>query len=223
MLFIDQFHCIFYISEIAKYCADKPVDIKKEHLIGAMLSCFGGPSRSFSAKLLVCLSSFYSSCRGQKKDKFSNLDLEYCELYHELCSNESPSCPIETEIRRRKRISKTKQSRNRKSISLRKMHIKTILDRLESEKRTYSNLPVHERNKKEKPTRQRICKSYFEQHTEELKKLQITSPRTLENLCSRKASGKHADEIRRQRNSINASSPIYEPKLYSELDIRIES
>lgn len=244
-IFLKHFQNIFFISEIIKYCANGPLDSYKWHLHAAMFSCFGGPSRSFSENLSTNLFSYHSlfvnknsasdqaipvACDGvliQEKNKKGNSvrrrALQYCELYRDLYSNDYPDSPKKSEIRRRKRISKTKQSRNRKSISLRKMHIKTILDRLESEKRTYSNLPVHERNKKEKPTRQRICKSYFERHTEELKKLQITSPRTLENLCSRKASGKHADEIRRQRNSIQACLPIDEPKLYSELNIRIQS
>ena len=243
--FLRQFQDIFFITEIIKYCADGINKIFAsgqaipaasdgvlnpemnnnlgEGLYCSMLSCFCGPSRSISPKLSDCLLKFCYSCRGQKKDEFPNWVLEYCELYHELYSHESPSCPKGTEIRRRIRISKTKRSKNRESITLRQMHVDTILNCLETEKRRYSNLPVHERSKKEKPTRQRICKSYFERHTEELKKLQITSPRTLENLCSRKASGKHADEIRRQRNSIQACLPIDEPKLYSELNIRIQS
>ena len=221
--FLCQFHDIFYISEIAKYCADGPVDSYKGHLLAAMFSCFGGPSRSFSPNLSINLSDFYSSFCVKKEKSVRSRALQYCDLYRDLYSNEYPDSPKKTEIRRRERISKTKRSRNQKSITLRQMHVKTILDRLESEKKAYSVLPVDERGKLEKPTRQRICKCYFDLHTEELKELQITSPRTLENLCSRNESKKNDDHIRRQRNSIQVSSPIDEPELYSELNIRIGS
>lgn len=223
--FLRQFHDIFYISEIAKYCADGPVDSYKWHLLAGMLSCFGGPSRSFSSSLSDCLANFYYSWCVNKHNFQSDEAhaMEYCDLYRDLYSNEFPVCPEEPEVRRRDRISKTKQLRNRKSITLRQSHVDSILACLETAKKTYSTLPVHERGKLEKPTRQRICQHYFEQHTEELKELQITSPRTLENLCSRKVSKKQADHIRRQQNSIQASSPIDEPDLYSELNIRIGS
>jgi len=223
--FLRQFQDIFFITEIIKYCADGINDIYKEHLLVGMLFCFCGYSRSFSSRLSDCLANFYYSwC--VKKHNFQSNDIhamEYCDLYRDLYSNEFPVCPEKTEIRRRKRISTTKRSKNRKSISFRQMHVKTILDRLKSEKKQYSALPAQERGKMEKPTRQRICKRYFEQHTEVLKELQITSPRTLENLCSRNASGKHADQVRIQQNSIQASSPIDEPELYGHLNLDLKT
>lgn len=141
------------------------------------------------------------ACEGEDfflKDKknIKRLLDAYVEFYHytnSLAYNKTIA-PSSGERIRRQRISSNKKGKNYD----RRIDIATHIEQI-----------IKEKDESRKAT----CSAYFEKNKEVLKKLGITSYRTLENYCSRYLSNKDPNHIRNQKNTMDTKLPILEREL----------
>lgn len=186
----------------------------RDEILLSLLNFCTSPTRSFSPSFLYSLGEFSSLLSrvdlSHISFSFDETDEEkirfrdaFIEFYHELNKCDQPLAPNAAELRRRKRIQQS--------------HNKRYQDRREKIKKLINEINELANNEKNGMTKKDACSSYFKSNEKYLKKLGITSYRTLQNLCSRVGRCPKQPSIRTRKNSINVNDEIKEPRLLEKL------
>lgn len=217
-LFYKRFQPVHQISAIinALKQPNVPSSFRTEILCSLINYC-AAPTRSFSPGFLYYLGEFFSLLPkidlSHVAFRFDETDEEkaifrdaYMEFYHELNKFDQPLAPTVAELKRRNRIRRSHNKKNR----TRQKKIKKLIEGI-------NKLANDEKNGMSKKD---ACIYYFKSNKKYLKNLRITSYRTLQNLCSRAGRSKKKLSIRDQQNAIDVYVAIDEPQLLKKLEIK---
>ncbi len=219
-LFFEKFQVVYDIAQIIKaiFSEDASVKFRTEIFISLLAFC-SAQTRSFSSKTEYAISQFSNAVSksyvSKKEEVLPNNELTllsltrqlfdtYVEFYHEVNVHEQLLAPSKKELKRRGRISDTKRHKNSQKSDARE-----------------SMLEMLKKSKGKNESQKDACSRFFVKNQSELKEIGITSPWTLENLCSRRGNRKSPSYLRSLRNSIDVLTPISEPILCEKLGITL--
>lgn len=217
-LFYERFQPVHQILTIINVLRQPNVpSLFRTEILYSLINYCAAPTRSFSPGFLYYLGEFFSLLPkidlSHVAFRFDETDEEkaifrdaYMEFYHELNKFDQPLAPTVAELKRRKRIRRSHNKKNR----TRQKKIKKLIEGI-------NKLANDEKNGMSKKD---ACISYFKSNEEYLKNLRITSYRTLQNLCSRAGRSKKKLSIRDQQNAIDVYVAIDEPQLLKKLEIK---